>query len=86
MFGISVEAPVFLTRMNTRHTSEANALKVMMAASREIVLPSKLPPQEGKQLQKSIIVYTYIELLCEFATHTHELTHTSPFHVFCSRL
>ena len=43
----------------------------MIAASREIVLPSKLPPPEGKQLRK--VQPLYNDLLGEFATHTHAL-------------
>ena len=91
---ISIEAPA--RRMNSRHTSRPNAFDVLMAASREIVVPSKLTPPEGKQLRKDQQLCN--DLLGRFATRarthththahtcTHAHTHTSHFHVFCSSL
>ena len=69
---INVETPVFLTRTNTRHTTEPNSFgKVMMATSSEIVLPSRLAPPEEKQLRK--VQPLYNDLLGESATHTYGL-------------
>ena len=76
---ISVEAPA--RRMNSRHTSQPNAFDVLMAASREIVVPSKLTPPEGKQLRKDQQLYNdLLGRFCHAHTHTHTHTHACTQH------